>query len=78
MQELQDFEEEKREYEKWTVEFEKQKLEFEQKSKEIIEKEEMFNKLFSTQKRSIIDEVVGRPLRKCEEKYFTEKMKEKN
>ena len=77
MQELTNYEEEKKEYDKWVIEFEKQKKEFEIKAKEIISKEAEFKEIFSTRKKSMVEEIVGRPyLRKCEEKYFTEKMKQ--
>ena len=74
MQELQNYEEDKKDFVKWTIEFEKHKNDFEESKKEIQEIGENFRNL-STKKHSIVDDVVGRKLRKCEEKYFTEKMK---
>ena len=58
---------------RWNTKLDKSNKDFLNKKKEITQAIELFNKL-SSQKHSILDDVLDRKLRKCERKYFSEKM----
>ena len=67
------FDEESLYLNRWNTKLDKSNNDFLNKKKEITEAIELFNKL-SSQKHSILDDVLDRKLRKCERKYFSEKM----
>ena len=67
------FDEESLYLNRWNTKLDKSNKDFLNKKKEITEAIELFNKL-SSQKHSILDDVLDRKLRKCERKYFSEKM----
>jgi len=67
------FDEESLYLNRWNTKLDKSNKDFLNKKKEITQAIELFNKL-SSQKHSILDDVLDRKLRKCERKYFSEKM----
>ena len=67
------FDEESLYLNRWNTKLDKSNKDFLNKKNEITQAIELFNKL-SSQKHSILDDVLDRKLRKCERKYFSEKM----
>jgi aminoglycoside phosphotransferase len=67
------FDEESLYLNRWNTKLDKSNKDFLNKKKEITQAIELFNKL-SSQKHSILNDVLDRKLRKCERKYFSEKM----
>jgi hypothetical protein len=76
MQQLLNFIDEKNQYENWLNLFDHQKKEFDGMQRELFEKEKELIQISSKKRLTLAEVLVGRPLRKCEEKYFTNRYKE--